>query len=173
MSGATGSVLIDEVVDELVAGGVTLELRLLLNVGDGEDINELEFDLVELTDDEVSLELELEVTSVTNGVVTDTGTLGLRLLRELKDVGLTEVLVMGYRTLLEPILVLEVDTGLLLTPSEPLVVVLSTTLEGAFGLEEGQGLVDDRELAGVDAPADDLELVDVDGRKITVAKISP
>jgi hypothetical protein len=215
VSGATGVVLVDEVVDELlldeimldefVTGEATLELRLLVIVGAGEEIDEfvdettlieLELENVRFDDDEISLELELdpEITERTDELVMETGILELELLRRLNDVELTDVLEIGYGTLLELILLLNLGAVLVLAPS----VVLSRRLveslelgdvvEAPFALEllgavlrleailelnEDSTFVDDPELEGVTMFVDDTELDGAEGRKMTVAKISP
>jgi hypothetical protein len=224
VSGAADVVLVDEVVDELLIGRImldklentvelvdelstaTTELMLLLAVSVEEGIIELvgdtivlEFELenVELNDDEVSLELDTELTETTDELVTDALTLILELLRELKDIELTEVLDMGYRALLELILLLNLELRLVLVLSvdaellavverleldgvavvpvtlELLGVALPFRLEGMLELEEDPRLIDDPELDGVAVFVDDTELEGADGRKMTVAKISP
>jgi hypothetical protein len=126
--------------------------------------------------------------------VMETGTLELELLRRLNDVELTDVLEIGYGTLLELILLLNLGAVLVLAPS----VVLSRRLveslelgdvvEAPFALEllgavlrleailelnEDSTFVDDPELGRVTMFVDDTELDVAEGRKMTVAKISP
>jgi hypothetical protein len=185
----------------------TLELRLLLSVGAGEETDELDgdgmilklkLDMVELNDDdEASLELNSELAGMTDELVTDTGTLELELPRELKDVELTDVLDMGYRALFEVILLLDLETRPVLSglaallaivlsaelveslelddagSLELLGIVLPTRLDGVLELGDDPGFVDNLEFDGSTVLANDLELEGADGRKMTVAKISP
>lgn len=216
--------VVDEVVDELLIGRImldklentvelveefttaTTELMLLLTVSVEEGIIELvggaiilefELDNVVLNDDGVSLALDTELAEITGELVTDALTLILELLRELKDVELTEVLDMGYRALLELILLLNLELRLILVlsvvaellrvvenleldgvavapvPLELLGVVLPSRLEGMLEVKEDPRLADDPELDGIAVFVDDTELEVADGRKMTVAKISP
>jgi hypothetical protein len=207
VSGATGVVLVDEVVDEMlldeimleefVTNEATLELKLLVTVGVGEKIDEfvdettmseLELGNVRFDDDEISLELDSEVMETTDELVMDTGTLELELLRRLNDVELTDVLEIGYGALLELILLVDLGAVLVLAPSVVLSLKLVEALElcdvigASLDLEllgavlrpdEDSTFVDDPELEGVTMIVDDTELNDADGRKMTVAKISP
>jgi hypothetical protein len=201
MRGATGVVLTNEVIDELlvresvldefaektvelvdefVAGGDTLELKLLLGGGVGEMVDEM-----------------------TDELVRDTGTLELEPLLRLNDVELTDVLDMGYKTLLELVLPLDMETRLVPVlsvftellavvlslrllesvelddmvtvpvPSELLVVVLPSRVEGMLELEEDIRSVDDPELDGLAVFVEDAELEGLGGRKMTMAKTSP
>jgi hypothetical protein len=89
-------------VDEVVAGGTTLELRLLVDVGDVEEIDVfvgdtivlvLRLEVVDSNEDDVSLELELR----TEVVEPEDGTISLEL--DLKVTDVIEELVMGTDTL--------------------------------------------------------------------------
>jgi hypothetical protein len=216
--------VVDEVVDELLIGRImldklenavelvdelstaTTELMLLLAVTVEEGIIELvggtivlefELDNVELNDEGISLELDTELTEITDKLVTDALLLILELLRTLKDVELTDVLDMGYKALLELILLLNLELRLVLVLSvdaellavdesleldgvavvpmtlELLGVALSLRLEGMLEPEEDPRLADNPELDGIAVFVDDTELEGADGRKMTVAKISP
>jgi hypothetical protein len=109
-----GVLLVNEFVDELVIGKLTLELTLLLNDSVGEDIDEfvskaivleVKLEVVVANEDEVSLKvvvanedevsLELKATGSLSRLVMDKEALELELLRRLKDVELTDVLDMG------------------------------------------------------------------------------
>jgi hypothetical protein len=209
--------VVDEVVDELLMGRImldklenavelvdelstaTTELMLLLAVTVEEGIIELvggtivlefELDNVELNDEGISLELDTELTEITDKLVTDALLLILELLRTLKDVELTDVLDMGYKALLELILLLNLELrlvpvlsvdesleldGVAVVPMtlELLGVALSLRLEGMLEPEEDPRLADNPELDGIAVFVDDTELEGADGRKMTVAKISP
>jgi len=146
----------------------------------------------------VSRELDSEVVEMTNELVMDTNRLELELLRRLKDVELTDVLDMGYKVLLELNALLGLEMRLMLVLSavaELLAVMLSLRLvespdldvaavapplellpprlEGMFALEGNPRLVEDPEPDGAAVFVEDAEFEGVDGRKMTVAKISP
>ena len=167
-------IALDEFAEEIVRfvddSEATLELELLVSMGAGEETNELD-------GDEMILELELP--------------------RELKDVEVTDVLVMGYRVLLALILLLDLETRRVLSELAALLaIVLSAELVESLELEDAGALellgfalltrldwmlelgkdprfVDNLELDGSTVLVKGLELEGTDGRKMTVAKISP
>jgi hypothetical protein len=185
-----------EVSDESVAGNtmVTLELLLKLKVVDltGEFdavMMVLTFELVtmaeELVEEEVVLEDETEVAEVTDESITGRTTSELDALPGLDLVEKIEEFEIGYKTLLERILLLEPDIRLVTISAE---LVDTPGPAGEDGLVDTEGTVDtescveeDETVADdEDADADGLinaeELLDgldTDGLKMTVAKMRP
>jgi plasmid maintenance system antidote protein VapI len=190
---AEGMVLEEEfevvvLVDELVTGNtmVTLELLLKLEVVEltgefGPDTMVLSFELVttaeELVAEGMVLEDETEVVELTDESVTGRTIFELDELLRLDLVEMTDEFEIGYKTLLERILLLEPEIRL---------VTISAELVDTPGLADEDVLVDTEEIVDTgsrveeDADADGLinaeELpdgVETAGLKMTVAKMIP
>jgi hypothetical protein len=185
--GATGAVLEDIVlVDELVTGSTIVTLELLLKLEVVEIIENLEtgtvvlsFELVttaeELVAEGMVLEDETEVVELTDESVTGRTIFELDELLRLDLVEMTDEFEIGYKTLLERILLLEPEIRL---------VTISAELVDTPGLADEDGLVDTERIVDTesrveeDADADglinaDSLRVETAGLKMTVAKMIP
>jgi hypothetical protein len=187
LNGGAGVLLVDRLVEELAIDKVMLELKLLLGVGVGENIDEfvsdrivleVKLEVVNVEDDKISLELESEVTGMLDGLVLDKETLELELLRKLIDVELMDVLDIGYKRLLELALLLDLEVKLLLMLPvfvELRTAVLSSELVGSLRLDDMVlTMAVCPEMIGVvpSTPEDVVELGGIDSLKMTMAKIS-
>jgi len=122
----------------------------------------------------VSLELSLEVVEMTD--VLDMGYKALLELNVLLGLEMRLVLVLSaVAELLAVVLSLRLveSPGLDVAAVAPPLELLPPRLEGMFALEGNPRLVDDPEPEGAAVFVEDAEFEGVDGRKMTVAKISP
>lgn len=176
-------------VDELVTGVAMLELPLKVGVTEmTEEVDtdnvvlRLELKLVALAEElVVELENELEVGKIS---VTGRATLELDALPGLEVVEMVDEFEMGYKTLLERVLLLDPVIGLVLMVLKPSELadtpgpIEEEGLVEAEGPVDAEGLVDDARsvdaevFIDVEGLIDDEEL-DTAGLKMTVAKMSP
>lgn len=171
-------------IDELLAGRVALEivveLELVIMLEEfvtAKMVLEAELEL-EL---ELKVELEVELVKTTDDSVKDTETLELDVLLRLEIVEIAEEFEIGYRTLLEPDLLLDTEMEVEILGPEidalPLTVVV-LGLDVTSDLVTGGDFVEGEELTVLEKneAVEELEVPALDGTiglKMTMAKISP